>query len=131
MSDQEPFVLIARVRVSAGSEDRYLQIAEEVDKAVEESEPGMLFHNFDSDPDDPSVFTWTEIYKDSSALLAHVMNPPVQKYVERHTELAESLAIEIYGNITQEVVDVFQEMDVPLKHFERTRVGYIRHQYFR
>ena len=33
--------------------EEYLDIANEVDNAVELSEPGMLFHNFDADPDDP------------------------------------------------------------------------------
>ena len=47
---ETPFVLIARVKVKPGEVENYLKIAEEVDKAVEKSEPGMLFHNFDSDP---------------------------------------------------------------------------------
>ena len=41
--------------------DEYLKIASEVDNAVEHTEPGMLFHNFDADPTDPLSFTWTEI----------------------------------------------------------------------
>ena len=50
--------------------------------AVENSEPGMLFHNFDADPSDPLSFTWTEVYKNDDALMAHINNPPVQRYVE-------------------------------------------------
>jgi len=33
--------------------DQCVDLAETADKAVEASEPGMLFHSFDSDPDDP------------------------------------------------------------------------------
>ena len=47
---ETPFVLIARVKVKPGEVENYLKIAEEVDKAVEISEPGMLFHNLDADP---------------------------------------------------------------------------------
>ena len=47
MAGEDPFVLIARVRVKEGMVDQYLEIADEADKAVEASEPGMLFHNFD------------------------------------------------------------------------------------
>jgi hypothetical protein len=48
-----PFILIARIHVKEGMVEEYLDIANEVDNAVELSEPGMLFHNFDADPDDP------------------------------------------------------------------------------
>ena len=130
MAGEDPFVLIARVRVKEGMVDQYLEIADEADKAVEESEPGMLFHNFDSDPDDPLVFCWTEVYQNSEALLAHVANPPVGTYVEKHAELADDLSLEIYGDISQEVTDTIAEMGVPMKHFQRTRVGYIRHENF-
>ena len=39
---ETPFVLIARVKVKPGEVENYLKIAEEVDNAVEKSEPGML-----------------------------------------------------------------------------------------
>ena len=74
---ETPFVLIARVKVKPGEVENYLKIAEEVDKAVEKSEPGMLFHNFDSDPSNELKFTWTEIYKNDDALIFHINNPPV------------------------------------------------------
>ena len=41
--------------------DENLKIANEVDNAVEHTEPGMLFQNFNADPTDPLSFTWTEI----------------------------------------------------------------------
>ena len=39
---ETPFVLIARVKVKPGEVENYLKIAEEVDKAVEKSEPGKI-----------------------------------------------------------------------------------------
>ena len=93
-----PFILIARIHVKEGMVEQYLDIANEVDNAVELSEPGMLFHNFDADPDDPLAFTWTEVYSNSDAFIKHDANPPVQEYVTKHAELADGFTIEIYGN---------------------------------
>ena len=44
MDGQNPFILIARIQVKPDMVDEYLEIADEVDKAVQLSEPGMLFH---------------------------------------------------------------------------------------
>jgi quinol monooxygenase YgiN len=111
--------------------ENYLNIANEVDKAVELSEPGMLFHNFDSDPDDPLAFTWTEVYSNSDAFIKHDANPPVQEYVKKHAELADGFTIEIYGNVSTNVIDTINRLGVPLKHFKTTRVGYVRDENFK
>jgi len=129
-----PFVLIARVRVSPGKVDDYLAIAAEADAAVEKTEPGMLMHNFDADPDDPLQFTWTEIYRDDESLIAHINNPPVQEYGKKHLELAESIEVEIYGTLTDETVDyltrTWDEAGIPFKYFRTTDVGYHRESAF-
>ena len=49
-NSENPFVLLARITVKEGMVDEYLEIAEAADKAVEKTEEGMLFHNFDRDP---------------------------------------------------------------------------------
>ena len=54
---ETPFVLIARVKVKPGKVDEYMKIATIVDEAVEKTEPGMLLHNFDSDPSSELNFT--------------------------------------------------------------------------
>jgi quinol monooxygenase YgiN len=121
-----PFVLIARVQVKEGMVDQYLKIADAVDNAVEETEPGMLLHNFDADPNDPLAFTWTEVYKNSEAFLLHTANEPVLKYVDGHAEFGEGFAIEIYGNVSKAVLSNITELGFPLKHFKTTKVGYAR-----
>ena len=126
-----PFILIARIHVKEGMVESYLDIANEVDKAVELSEPGMLFHNFDSDPDDPLAFTWTEVYSNSDAFIKHDANPPVQEYVKKHAELADGFTIEIYGNVSTNVIGTINRLGVPLKHFKTTRVGYVRDENFK
>ena len=131
MSDSEnPFVLLARITVKEGMVDAYLEIAKEVDKAVEKTEEGMLFHSFDRDPDDQHKFVWTEVYRKSDDFLFHVDNPPVQEYVEKHAELATHFSIEIYGDVSNEVIEKINSREIPLKHFATTSVGYIRSERF-
>ena len=104
----------------------YLEIAAKVDSEVESSEPGMLFHNFDADPYDPLSFTWTEVYKNDDALIAHINNPPVQRYVEQHAELGDGFEIEIYGKLETETVEAVKALGIPFKHFVTTDIGYVR-----
>ncbi len=130
MSGKNPFLLIARIGVKENMAEEYLAIAEEVDNAVQESEPGMLFHNFDKDPDDPLGFVWSEVYTDSDALIAHINNPPVQAYVEKHDELADTFEIEVYGNLSEDAIEAVKALEVPFKHFKSTAVGYVREENF-
>ena len=125
-----PFVLLARITVKEGMVNDYLSIAAEADKAVEKTEEGMLFHNFDADPDDPHKFVWTEVYRKSEDFLFHADNPPVQDYVAKHSELATHFSIEIYGNVSQEVIDKINSLEIPLKHFATTSVGHVRSERF-
>tara|TARA_B100001113_G_scaffold277702_1_gene232340 strand:+ start:442 stop:834 length:393 start_codon:yes stop_codon:yes gene_type:complete len=130
MAGTNPFLLIARIGVKENMIEEYLAIAEEVDNAVQESEPGMLFHNFDKDPDDPLGFVWSEVYTDSEALIAHINNPPVQAYVEKHDELADTFEIEVYGNLSEDAISAVKALEVPFKHFKSTDVGYVREENF-
>ena len=130
MTGRNPFLLIARIGVKENMIEEYLAIAEEVDNAVQESEPGMLFHNFDKDPDDPLGFVWSEVYTDSDALIAHINNPPVQAYVEKHDELADTFEIEVYGNLSEDAIAAVKVLEVPFKHFKSTDVGYVREENF-
>tara|TARA_B100001079_G_C16318991_1_gene473757 strand:- start:491 stop:883 length:393 start_codon:yes stop_codon:yes gene_type:complete len=130
MTGTNPFLLIARIGVKENMIEEYLAIAEEVDNAVQESEPGMLFHNFDKDPDDPLGFVWSEVYTDSEALIAHINNPPVQAYVEKHDELADTFEIEVYGNLSEDAISAVKALEVPFKHFKSTDVGYVREENF-
>ena len=125
-----PFVLLARITVKEGMVNEYLSIAAEADKAVEKTEEGMLFHNFDADPDDPNKFVWTEVYRKSEDFVFHADNPPVQDYVAKHSELATHFSIEIYGNVSQEVIDKINSLEIPLRHFATTSVGYVRSERF-
>jgi quinol monooxygenase YgiN len=127
---ENPFVILARITVKDGMVNDYLAIAEQADKAVERTEEGMLFHNFDADPDDPNKFVWTEVYRKSEDFIFHADNPPVEEYVVRHGELATQFSIEIYGNVSLAVIDKINSLDIPLKHFSTTSVGFVRSERF-
>ena len=127
---QNPFVLLARITVKKGCVEDYLRIAAAADVAVEKSEPGMLFHSFDADPDDDHKFVWTEIFRSSDDFIAHIENPPVQDYVEKHGEIANELSIEVYGKISDQCMNKIQSLGVPFKHFKATSVGYFRPERF-
>jgi len=127
---KNPFVILARVTVKDGMVNDYLAIAAEADKAVKETEEGMLFHNFDIDPNDPNQFVWTELYRKSEDFLFHADNPPVQEYVQKHSQLATHFSIEIYGNVSQAVIEKINFLEIPLKHFATTSVGYVRSERF-
>ena len=75
-----PFVLIARLHSLPGKANELLKLSRAVDRKVEQSEPGMLLHTFDQDPDDPLGFVWTEVYASSEAFEYHLQNPDPVSY---------------------------------------------------
>tara|TARA_B100000614_G_scaffold148954_1_gene132188 strand:- start:331 stop:630 length:300 start_codon:yes stop_codon:yes gene_type:complete len=58
---ETPFILLARIQVKPDEVQEYFLLAPKTDKAVEYSEPGMLHHSFDQDPDNPHRFVWSEV----------------------------------------------------------------------
>ncbi len=122
---ETPFMLLARIHVKPGSVDAYLDLARTTDKAVKASEPGMLHHTFDQDPDDPQSFVWSEVYANDEAFAAHVSNPPVQEYLKRHAELGDGFSIEVYGTVGSACRELMESFGLPLKVFS-TRLGFSR-----
>ena len=109
-----PFILIARCHVKEECLDEYMKAAEIADKAVMATEDGMLHHTFDQDPDDPLMFTWSEVYKNDAALLFHLTNPPLVKFVEQHGEMGDKFEVEVYGTLSVETKEAFSEPPVTL-----------------
>ena len=87
-----PFILLARCHVKPENKDKWMEAAKVADAGVRESEPGMLHHTWDVDPEDPLMYVWSEVYANDAALLAHLSNPPLQKFVGEHTEWGEPTA---------------------------------------
>ena len=120
-----PFMLLARIHVKPDCVEAYLQLAAATDAAVQASEPGMLHHTFDQDPDDPQAFVWSEVYANDAAFAAHVSNPPVQDYLKQHAELGDGFSIEVYGTVGDECRALMESFELPLKIFA-SKLGYSR-----
>ena len=90
----------------------------------------MIFHNFDSDPDNELVFTWSEIYLNSEALWSEIyLNSEAlifdldaahaQEYVKKHDQLANGFEIEIYGNLSLKAIRSVKNLGLPFKHLKQ------------
>tara|TARA_B100001167_G_C16692127_1_gene267537 strand:- start:252 stop:710 length:459 start_codon:yes stop_codon:yes gene_type:complete len=118
-----PFVLLASLRVKPDRVEEYLELAKNTDAAVKESEPGMLLHTFDADPSDPCAFTWTEVYQNDAALLAHLNNPKLDDYLKAHEEMGDGLEVEIYGALAEDTIQFLNDSGIPWTHHS-TRFGF-------
>ena len=120
-----PFILIARIQVKPDKVQEYLLLAAKTDTAVEASEPGMLHHTFDQDPENPLRFVWSEVYKNDEAFIAHLANPAVGEYLQEHPKLADDFTVEVYGTVGDKCLEVIKGTGVPFKVFT-TKLGYSR-----
>lgn len=120
-----PFLLLARIHVKPGCVNQYLELARMTDMAVQSSEPGMLHHTFDQDPEDPQAFVWSEVYANDEAFAAHVSNPPVQEYLQKHAELGDGFSIEVYGTVGDACKKLMESFGLPLKIYP-SKLGYSR-----
>jgi len=122
---ESPFMVIARVTVKPGKISEYLAIAKEVDDGVFATEPGMIHHTFDQDPDDPHKFTWTEAYQNDAAMLAHLVNPVVGSYLSKHGAIADHFALELYGTVGDDLREALNSAGPPITYFD-TACGFSR-----
>ena len=125
VTGEKAFVLIARLHALPNAAEDVLRLSEAADEAVKASEPGMLLHNFDQDPSDSLGFVWTEVYANSAALVFHLENPPLQKYLADVNPLLDSFTVELYGEVSAEAVSMLRSTGTPTSHFE-TKFGYVR-----
>jgi autoinducer 2-degrading protein len=125
VSGETPFVLIARLHAMPKEADVVLRLSEAADEAVNASEPGMLLHTFDQDPSDPLGFVWTEVYANSAALIFHLENPPLQKYLADVSPLLDSFTVELYGEVSAEAINMLRSTGTPTTYFQ-SKFGYVR-----
>jgi len=122
---ENPFVLIARLHALPNASGEVLRLSQAADKAVQDSEPGMLLHTFDQDPSDPLGFVWTEVYANSAALIFHLENPPLQTYLADVSPLLDSFTVELYGEVSAEAVNMLRSTGTPTLHYQ-SKFGYVR-----
>ena len=121
----KPFVLIARLHALPSQSSKVIALSDAADKAVKASEPGMLLHTFDRDPDDALGFVWTEVYANSQALEFHLQNPDLIKYLEEVGPFLDVFTVELYGSVSDPAVNMLKATGTPTKHY-KTELGYIR-----
>ena len=129
LSQETPFLIIARVKVKDGKQKEYIELGKEIDDIVNETEPGMLFHDLNCDSKASCSFTWTEILKDSSSFVFHLDSPFVKETIKKQVNLIDEWSIEIYGNVSKEVIEKVEELEVPFNYFKTTGVNYVRDFY--
>ena len=122
---ETPFILLARIQVKPDKVQEYLLLAAKTDKAVEDSEPGMLHHTFDQDLENPLCFVWSEVYKNDEAFLAHLANPTVGDYLQAHTKLGSNFTVEVYGTVGEKCKAAMGATGLPWKIFE-SKLGFSR-----
>ena len=125
LTGDKPFVLIARLHALPNASGEVLRLSEAADEAVKASEPDMLLHTFDQDPSDPLGFVWTEVYANSAALIFHLENPPLQKYLADVSPLLDNFTVELYGEVSAEAVNMLRSTGTPTSHFQ-SKFGYVR-----
>ncbi len=106
---EQPFVLIARLHALPNAVEDVLR----------------LLHTFDQDPRDPLGFVWTEVYADSDALVFHLENPPLQKYLTAVSPLLDGFTVELYGEVSARAVNMLRATGTPTSHFQ-SKFGYVR-----
>ena len=111
-----------KIIMKEGMVDEYSEIAEAVDKSADETEEVMLFHNFDDDPYYQRKFVSTAVYRESDDFLFRGDNSLVQEDVEKHRKLAMHFSIEIYGSLSDEVIQKTNSLEFPLKRFATSSV---------
>lgn len=121
----KPFVLIARLHALPGQSAKVIALSGAADQAVKATEPGMLLHTFDRDPNDALGFVWTEVYANSQALEFHLQNPDLIKYLEEVGPLLDIFTVELYGSVSDSAVSMLRATGTPTKHY-KTELGYIR-----
>ena len=85
----------------------------------------MLLHTFDQDPSGPLGFVWTEVYANSAALIFHLENPPLQKYLADVSPLLDKFTLELCGEVSADAVNVLRSKGATTLHFQ-SKFGYVR-----
>jgi len=76
------YVMFVEVHVKAESRERFLEIAMENARLSVEGEPGCLRFDVLSDPTDPNLFYYYEVFRDAEAYAAHGKRPSGPWYQE-------------------------------------------------
>ena len=93
---------MADMKSKEGGLDAFLEFCAGVNKAVEDSETGMLMQTVNA-TDDPLTFTWVNFFQNDAALFAHLANAAVSEVLPKLPEVTEGeQVVHLYGEIGAE-----------------------------
>lgn len=124
------FFLEAFEYVNNGKATEYERRGDEVDKRVEELEPGMLIHAHTkiAEGDDVTVYRWLEVFSKYEDLQTHMDNPHVQAHIEWLNSgiLTKPVQIVIYCDWTEEQKAPIRQLEGVDISFASLVNGYFR-----
>src|SRR5579871_3850077 len=83
------WVMFVEVHVTRESRERFLEVAIENARLSVESEPGCLRFDVLSDPTDPNLFYYYEVFVDEAARAAHGQRPHAAWYGKEMAQIVE------------------------------------------
>eukprot|EP00966_Prymnesium_polylepis_P041209 956007-Prymnesium_polylepis.1 len=120
-----PIITVATTKVRQENVTQYLAAVHQAMITIEQTEPGMLFHDFVNDPKNDASFFWTS-YLENEALLAHFVNPAMGPYLTAHGLLGVgSFHINMYGTPSMDVRAFIAAAGIPTTYHE-TVLGFSR-----
>lgn len=83
----EMITQIAKFKIKPDNEEEAVAALQELCKAVEENEPGVLAYVCNRSEKDPAEIVFFEVYKDADALKAHGQTPHIKKLIVSFAKL--------------------------------------------
>ena len=83
------YVMFVEVHVTPGSREKFLEVAQENARLSVEAEPGCLRFDVLSDPTDPNLFYYYEVFRDAEAYAAHGKRPHGPWYQEQMKQVQQ------------------------------------------
>ena len=119
----KPFIILTHISINKNEIRNYIEVAEQTLFAYKETETNLLHQTIDQDPDNCENIVWTEVFKDDSALIKHLENPPLALYLANHYQLGTNIRMEIFGDISKVSNDKLKERGIDFKIYQ-TKLGY-------
>ena len=94
---EQPLVVIAYLQVKPEHRQTFLDLANDVAKATNETEAGVISYNFYESQDTPNLFFFFEDWQNEAAFKEHLQKTYTKSLTDKYPEiLAEPAEVRIY-----------------------------------
>lgn len=101
-SSDAPFVMLSHVNLKDDMVEAF-KMQKDVSLQVQSNEPGLLYQSLSQSEEDPSHFTFVEIFNSSQALNEHLVDPFVGEFSQTSRPMFESrITFEFFGITPEE-----------------------------